>query len=453
MDRRSFSVLTGVMALTVGLPLPATPAGADGVLWLDLFNKLEGFFDGLSDGIDWLTWSQDAIIAMRQGKVPPPSPEAPSTYHIRLKEQQTKISTLTLPTYNTPMPSSTAVPTQTYDTVRNELRSRISALDTALVEYNESTGAIKYFVILNRSLTSQEQRLRRLGEALNDLAFHVPIYLITQTLFFTALDVQMSYLPTVQETHELLDQKEREARTQFKARMSSLKHAAIELHKLLLIESVDLRSEVERLRSLDEEVAQLQELALNAAHLKTKALDEVNRQRANVQAADLDVQEASSQYNTALDEGRKIFNHISNNENEVKRQYICPVSGVDWDTCNAPEHQRYKDQYIRNKEHFQREIISLKQTLVAKEQLARDLSDVLHDTKLRLQQYNAVLQAAQQDLDAASERLSSAQKVMRDKAHIVLEQKWGSRADLFNTENINEQRILEKSIASMGSML
>lgn len=417
--------------------------------WISLGDALREGYDKASNALAWLTWSQDATLAIMQQKALPPSPSAPSIFKERLETEQARISALTIPGFDAALPSDGPVPTGSFDATRGAIRARMDGLTICVGELAASRSAIGYFKQLENALVMQDEMLRQLAEVLLKLAATYPVPFLAEQLLFTSVDVEGSYIQIVQETRAKLKNKIMVAQAARTARIAIIKAAAGEVQNVLVVEAIDLKFQVNRIQDMDNEVVVFQEKVLHAVDARDKALADEKRGWSLLDAATLDVTETEVRLGAARKEVDRLNGQIYQLTAAINVEYKCPDSGVSWNDCDNTQHGQYKADYIKRRNELGAQ---LGQVRNAHDNATKIVTSIAEDLESSIRQSTAFaekLAAAQVRTKEAVARLEAAKTQLAKKARIAQDEKWKSRADLFFAENSRDQQQVTTSIRQL----
>lgn len=418
--------------------------------WISLADALREGYDKASDALAWLTWSQDATLALQQGKALPPSPSAPSIFKERLETEQARISALTIPGFDAALPNDGPVPTTSFDATREAIRARMGDLTTCVGELAASRNAIGYFKQLENALAMQDEMLRQLAAVLLELAATYPVPFLADQLLFTSVDIEGPYMQIVQETRDKLKNKILATQAARAARIAVIKAAASEVQNVLVVEAIDLKAQVQRIQDMDNEVVVFQEKVIRAVDARDKALADEKRGRSLLDAATLDVIETEGRLDAARKEVDRLNGQIYQLTAAINVEYKCPDSGVSWNECDNPQHGQYKADYIKRRNEMGAQ---LGQVRNAHDNATKIVTSIAEDLENAIRQSAAFadeLAAAQVRTKEAVARLETAKTKLAKKARIAEDEKWKSRADLFFAENSRDQQQVTTSIRQLG---
>jgi chromosome segregation ATPase len=446
LHRRTFvvsSAITLATASTVSLAAPSTFATLVAAL-------IEGGKQA-NDAIDWLSWGQDASLALDQGKAPPPSPVSPGIFKTKLDEAHSKIAVLELPEYEVALPKTGSVPTGGFDVTRAAVRARVSALQECIAELAEGKTAISYFKQLDARVSAQLAGLQQLSTALWDLAAKIPEKLLLETLAFQALDVESSYIPTVERTRAMVSSKLASAEAAQRHRRAVLATAATEIKVVLQVEAIDLKNQVDRLQKLDDDVQAHQQKLVEQIKVRDAATARVTYREQLLNAAEMDVEETEARLADAKRSLASINRQIDQWTAEVGKAYVCPVSGVGLDKCNDAGHAKYRDEYAERRRQAQANLDRLVKQRTEAMDLVDSTKQDLNDCHQRVKKAQDDVRLAKQDAVNADAEVNTARQALAQKARIAQEEKWRSRADLHSSENQSDQQYIQQAIGQLGA--
>lgn len=410
---------------------------------------LEGY-DQASTAMDWMSWAQDAAMAVQEEKAPPPSPRSPAMFQSLLDDEQAKVRSLKKPTYEANLPANGLIPTTGFDATRREIRSRIGALQDCLTELTDSKNAIVYFEQLEASLANRQKMLYALAKALWEPVGKAPS-IFGEALAFRATDVEGSYIVTVNTTINILANKRESAKLALAARLAILMPAANDIKNALIVEGIDLKGQAQRIRDLDNEVQRLQRTVVAAVTAKDDAAAYSKRCSDLLDAARLDVQETEARLDSANAAVSAMSIQIQQAAERLNQAYVCPISGVGYEKCTEPEHVKFKNLYVLSRNQLLQQLQILQSRSNELTNVANTISGELRARQEQVRNFTKEFDAAQKRLLDARGRLKNAQDSLAEKARTAENEKWKTRADIFFTENASDQQTVDAAIVQLSA--
>jgi hypothetical protein len=193
----------------------------------------------VSGDVDKLLSGMNAVGDAYLGR-PVQPPGSTTDEFVELTKQRTKrINDLELPSFGAPMPSTTNVPSNSFDAIRGELRTRNRMLMAAVIELAEGRSLRDQL----REGVQRVQQARKAAKTLGDLLQKIAPFDVTHAIGFTWLSLTTDVDSALSDQETAIRTKRDEWLAMLKLRGTALQAARLDLHNNLLVESVALQGQ------------------------------------------------------------------------------------------------------------------------------------------------------------------------------------------------------------------
>lgn len=416
---------------------------------IDLLLKVNEAVWAVNDVISYSDWASTAGAQLRlEYSLSPPSATPHVTpsplglwnddeFNRRLDKNTALVQNLPVPSLDSPLPTVGQVPSDSWDSMRKELQSRVTTWIEAALDIRTAKAGEELFNTLIKYTVVQENQLRRtqdvLGEVFDTRIPLPPVWLTSIGLEFLAFQGYISKNQALQS----LEQSKRDALTQaIRSRVNVLQASAGELQIALDVEHAALSAEAQRLADVEARLAQkLRDLSA--------AFDIISRARVRVHAFELDLQqskadlaEAISTLQNLADQRAQANRQIIDVNNQLGRTYdLCPNHET-YDDC---DHEDLKQQW-RNRTanlNSQRTRLLLKINSLTQQQTDANTTKVKAQNDI--DSYQSQLQPLRQQLATKESEYNTALTAYRSDRSAADQDKWQSRADVYSAGNATDR--------------
>lgn len=303
---------------------------------VDIFDII----DAIEKVNDWLGWAADATGDLDPQKPLPRYPEQ-SAFASQLVEfidkQTARVSSVALPEFAEPIPSTAPPAGGSFDATRDDLADRGIALQLAASELLDLAGILTDLKLAIARVETGKGMMLRLSAMFWKIAAIPSIWELAELFAFKAvdLDVNGEAFEAANRLGEVLKAKFTELRGQLETRRTALQGTATFLLAALDVEIQVMRGEADRLRALTEALE---------AHVRSNGelKAEADRRATYRDAAQQDISDAEDRLADLDGEIRATDRLIGESDRRAaemrdklsnwRTKYQCP-QGANYDTC------------------------------------------------------------------------------------------------------------------------
>jgi hypothetical protein len=284
--------------IVFGAILCAVPTGRDAKAEVvETAKKVKEIYDNTQKLLDWSEWTEDTALRMLDDK-PKPARHAPGAingdkFEKLLNDANDKVEALTLPALSYFSPDLTNLGILSRDEMRAKLRDASSGFQVPLGELAKNRSARSDLDRILKQVAAQNDALRRTADLAPEIVQKFPTEVIYNELILQFGSISLSFIPLNEKLQETIKLKQKEFDTEIKTETDELRGSGNYIINQLSAEQDLLNNDVAQLKATAEKIDQEHQAVVLKQQAAERLNKDVQRLNAYVQAAQLDVQQAS----------------------------------------------------------------------------------------------------------------------------------------------------------------